>query len=90
MIKAEVIKTVAKETGLSERRVSNVLDGFFKQIITGLKRDGKVQFNNFFVFYLHQRAPRMARNPKTGEPAPVLPKKVPRLRPADCFVDIFN
>ena len=41
-----------------------------------------VKISSFGTFMVRDKGPRMGRNPKTGEPAPVSPRRVAVFRPS--------
>lgn len=43
--------------------------------------DGRIEIRGFGSFNLHHRAPRVARNPKTGEQVSVGAKAIPYFKP---------
>jgi len=90
MSREEIIKNVSEDTGLLKRQIDKALDSILYHITRGLQRDGRVQFNNYFVIYLHHSAPRMGRNFQADEPAQIPSKRVPRLRAAKSYLKIFN
>jgi DNA-binding protein HU-beta len=46
-----------------------------------LKKGDKVEIRGFGTFLMKERAPRVARNPKTGEKVTVPAKLVPAFKP---------
>ena len=46
-----------------------------------VSRGDRVEIRGFGSFTVNYRAPRMGRNPKTGEKVPVLGKHVPHFKP---------
>lgn len=67
MHKKELIKTIAKETGIPQRAVDDVLHVFFSTVKSETKSGGKVQLIGFGTFSMKERAERTGRNPATGE-----------------------
>jgi len=47
-----------------------------------LKKGEEVSVAGFGIFAVKDRAARVARNPKTGEPVNVPAKRVPKFKPA--------
>src|SRR3546814_20935161 len=60
-----------------ELAVKLVLD----QISNALARDERIEIRGFGSFALHPRTARVGRNPKTGEPVQIPPKRVPHYKP---------
>ena len=68
MGRAEVAKTIHKcHADLNPDLIEKALDIFFETIQTALVEKRRIEIRRFGIFSLHQRAPRKARNPRTGE-----------------------
>jgi DNA-binding protein HU-beta len=67
MKKAEFIDAVAKETGLSKKQTSEVLDAILDTIKGALVKKKSVSFIGFGTFSTAARAARTARVPGTGK-----------------------
>ncbi|HEY7864591.1 MAG TPA: HU family DNA-binding protein, partial [Psychromonas sp.] len=50
----------------------------------------RIEIRGFGSFSLHYRAPRMGRNPKTGEPVELEGKYVPHFKPGKEMRDRVN
>lgn len=57
--------------------VAVILEGVRDALVDGRR----VEIRGFGAFYISERGPRTARNPKTGEPVSVPRKVVPAWRP---------
>jgi integration host factor subunit alpha len=53
-----------------------MVDRFFEEIATALETGDRVQLTGFGKFSLCDKPQRPGRNPKTGEPVPVLARRV--------------
>ena len=62
MTKLEIIKSVAKQTGVDKETVSRVIDMYVETVKDSLIRGENVNFRNFGTFYLKHRAAKTARN----------------------------
>ena len=51
------------------------------QMADSLARGERIEIRGFGSFSLHYRAPRMGRNPKTGDPVSLPGKYVPHFKP---------
>lgn len=60
-----------------ELAVKMILD----QMADSLARGERIEIRGFGSFSLHYRAPRMGRNPKTGDPVSLPGKYVPHFKP---------
>lgn len=68
MTKQELAGAVADEFELSKRDATRVVEFVFDQISGALKRKDRAKIPGFGIFSVRDRAPRMGRNPQTGEP----------------------
>lgn len=81
MTKAELIDEVAAATRLSKKDAEQVVTLFFESIVEALRAGDRVELRGFGTFTTRQRAPRVGRNPKTGEAVHVPAKVVPHFKP---------
>lgn len=91
MTKSELIeKIAARQDQLSskdiELAVKLVLDYMSQALATG----ERIEIRGFGSFSLHFRAPRLGRNPKTGEPVELDGKYVPHFKPGKEMRDRVN
>jgi nucleoid DNA-binding protein len=75
--KSDIVDNVADATGLTKLETEAVVDGLLVTIIEALKRGDSVDLRGFGSFRVKRRAPRMARNPKSGASVPVPEQYVP-------------
>lgn len=80
MTKAEMIKTVSYESGLSQEKVKLVLNALANTVVNGLKNDEEVPAIDGFKFAPKVTAERTCRNPQTGESIAVPEKKSVKLK----------
>lgn len=86
MHKTDMAKKLAKKTGLSEAKATEVIDTVFETapghgiIATELDAGGKVVITGFGTFETRRRAARSGRNPATGATIRIPAKKYPAFR----------
>jgi DNA-binding protein HU-beta len=76
MTKNELARELAEELELPKRQVVDVIEALLEKVTDVLKSGDKVQLTPFGQFKVRDRAARVARNPKTGEPIKVPAKRV--------------
>jgi nucleoid DNA-binding protein len=76
MVRSDIIKKVAQNTGLSNRDAEKIVDTIFKSLIEYLVKGERIEIRGFGTFVVKQRAGRIARNLKTKESLPLPPYKV--------------
>ena len=77
MNKAELIEAVQNAMGkdATKRAAEDSVAAVLEAIANGIRNDRKVQLIGFGTFEVKNRAARMGRNPKTGEPMQIQASK---------------
>ena len=83
MTKADIVNEVAEQTGLTKTDTALVVEGVLKSISNALVHGKNIEIRGFGRFKVKQRAPRTARNPRTGEAVPIPSRRVPVWQPSD-------
>ena len=79
--KADLMDAVRKSRGDAPEAAA-LVEGFIETIAEQLSAGDTVKISSFGTFMVRDKGPRMGRNPKTGEPATVLPRRVEVFRPS--------
>ncbi len=77
MTKSELIEKVAQETGLTKGRAEMVINAIFDSMTEALVRDEGIEIRGFGSFTVRQYKAYEGRNPRTGDPVHVAPKRLP-------------
>jgi len=77
MTKADLVKKVSEETGMTRPEVALVIDKFMEAIKISVLDNQKIEIRGFGNFSLKERKKRIARNPKTGEEVIIPDRLVP-------------
>jgi len=85
--KSDLIATVSLETGFSKRVTTDAIDAVVEAVKRTVARGERVSLPGFGTFEKRLRAPRTARNPRTGERVRVPAMPVPVFRPGQDFKD---
>lgn len=85
MNKNELVFEVAMRLGLSQRAAREAVDAVFETIKRSVVLGEKVAIPDFGTFERRLRAPRTARNPRTGERVKVPATRVAAFRPGTDF-----
>lgn len=83
--KADIVDKIAGETGLTKLETKAVVDGFLLSIIDALADGKRIELRGFGVFSVKSRKPRMARNPRTGDPVPLEERFIPSFKVSSEF-----
>lgn len=81
MTKKEIVRTISEEIGLTQLKTKEIVQKTFDAIVDTLVEDGRIELRNFGVFEVKKRAPRKARNPRTGDKVDVPEKFVVTFKP---------
>lgn len=91
LTKSELIERVAqKQTQLSQKDVELAVKTMLEEMSQALATGGRIEIRGFGSFSLHYRAPRLGRNPKTGESVDLTGKYVPHFKPGKELRDRVN
>ncbi len=77
MTKSELIERVAQETGLTKGRAELVINAIFDAMTDALVKSEGIEIRGFGSFTVRQYKSYEGRNPRTGEPVHVAPKRLP-------------
>jgi DNA-binding protein HU-beta len=84
MIKADLVKAMAKASGGSKVSAEKALNALLDEVFDSLKRGRKVTIGGFGTFLVSRRAERNGRNPRTQDPG--LPRATLQAEPhAEAF-----
>ncbi len=78
--KKELVARIAERTGQTKVVARDVIQLFLDQIIDELGRGNRLEFREFGVFEIKERAARKAQNPRTLEKVDVPSKRVVKFR----------
>ena len=90
MIKADLINKIAKEMNVSKQEAEEGVNLFFQTIKEAILRGEEIELRGFGSFRFRQRGARSGRNPRTGEPVEVPPKKVLYFKPSKLLKNMLN
>jgi integration host factor subunit beta len=91
MTKSELVEIIAaKQTQLSVKDVELAIKTLIDLMSDTLSSGQRIEIRGFGSFSLHYRAPRMGRNPKTGESVSLQAKHVPHFKPGKELRDRVN
>jgi len=91
MTKSELIERLAaRQTQLSLKDVELVVKSLLEHMAQSLAQGERIEIRGFGSFSLHFRAPRVGRNPKTGQSVNLEGKYVPHFKPGKELRDRVN
>ena len=77
MTKTQLIEILKAETGLTRAQAKQVIDLFFNEMSDALASGERVEIRGLCSIYVKDYKGYVGRNPRTGEPKQVPPKKLP-------------
>ena len=76
LTRADLAEAVHQEVGLTRQDCAGLVERTLDLIAEALERGETVKLSGFGVFQVRAKRARVGRNPKTGEPAPIEPRRV--------------
>lgn len=91
MTKSELIERIAaRQDQLSAKDIELAVKLVLEYMSQALATGERIEIRGFGSFSLHYRAPRVGRNPKTGESVALEGKYVPHFKPGKEMRDRVN
>jgi len=79
--KKDIVRAISEEIGLTQLETKKIVQKVFDAIVETLVGQGRIELRNFGIFEVKRRAPRNARNPRTGHKVFVPEKFVVTFKP---------
>ena len=76
LTKAHLSEMLFEQLGLNKREAKEYIEAFFDLIAAHLVEGQDVKISGFGNFEIRSKSARPGRNPRTGEPVPIPPKRV--------------
>jgi len=74
--KADIIKSIEDQLGLPKDRSIDLFESFLEIIKQSLENGEEVKIRGFGKFYIIDKKARNGRNPQTGKPMIIQPRRV--------------
>lgn len=71
-----LVRLIASQVGLSDRKTAQVVQAFLDQVIQTLVTEGRLELRDFGIFDVIAQKPRKLKHPLTGKPVYVPSKNV--------------
>ena len=81
MNKNDLVQSIASAAQISKVAAERGLNGMISTMAEAMEDGERVTLVGFGSFSIVKRAPRIGRNPKTGESIPIPPRKTVKFRP---------
>ena len=76
LTRADLCEAVHEEVGLTRQDCAGLVERTLNLIAVALAEGATVKLSGFGVFQVRSKRERMGRNPKTGQPAAIEPRRV--------------
>ena len=90
MIKADLVNKIASEMDIPKQEAEEGVNLFFHSIKEAILKGEEIEIRGFGSFRFRKRTSRSGRNPRTGEPVKVPPKKVLYFKPSKLLKELIN
>lgn len=91
MTKSELIELlIDQQSHLPVKDVELAIKSMLDHMSASLANGERIEIRGFGSFSLHYRAPRIGRNPKTGESVELSAKYVPHFKPGKELRELVN
>lgn len=87
MNKTDLIAAVAEKTGMSKKQTGEIIDATISTLTDALKTGQDITLSGFGTFNSVTRAPRIGRNPHTGEAVDIPACRKARFKPGKMLKD---
>jgi integration host factor subunit alpha len=83
----DLSEAVFREVGLSRNESAQLVERVLEMMSDSLVAGEQVKISSFGTFSVRSKTARVGRNPKTGEEAPIPPRRVLTFRPSHLMKD---
>lgn len=87
LTKAEIAGAINRDLGLSQTGSLAIIEAIMEKMGSAMERGENVKITGFGTFLVRDKDARMGRNPKTGEEAPISPRRVLMFRASQQLKD---
>ena len=87
LTRMDLSESVFREVGLSRNESADLVESVLEKISASLVAGEQVKISSFGTFSIRHKNARVGRNPKTGEEAPIPPRRVLTFRPSNLMKD---
>ncbi len=80
MNKADLVNELKDQNGFTRQHAESIVDIFFDTMAEALAKGERVEIRGFGSIFVKEYKSYTGRNPKTGDPVKVKPKRLPFFR----------
>ena len=86
----DLAKAIHEAMGFSQRSAGDLVDTVFASLKQTLLSEELVKLVQFGTFTVKQKAPRMGRNPRTGDSMEIAPRSMVSFKPSKILREKLN
>ena len=91
MTKSELIaKLATRNPNLYLRDIEMIVETIMEEMSEAMERGDRIELRGFGAFSVKERAPRVGRNPRTGEPMTIKASNQPKFKAGKGLKDSVN
>ena len=90
MTKADIVREIAKKTGIENATVLASVEAFMETVKESLAKEENVYLRGFGSFILKKRAAKTARNISKNTTLIILEHNIPAFKPAKTFAEMIK
>lgn len=90
LTRTDLVADLVSQCDLTYSTAEVVLETIMASITRAIQNGDRVEIRRFGSFFPHGRGARVGRNPRTGGPLPIAPKKVAKFRASRELLAIVN
>lgn len=87
LTRMDLSEAVFRSVGLSRNESATLVSQVLQHVSDALVANEQVKVSGFGTFSTRDKSARVGRNPKTGEEAPIAPRRVLTFRPSHLMKD---
>ena len=88
--KKDLVAQISEESALTQVETARVIQLFLDSVIRSLASGNRIELRNFGIFEPKRRAPKKARNPRTGQTVEVPSRTVVAFKPGKVMRELVN
>ena len=90
LTKAQLSEMLHEQLGLNKREAKDYIEAFFEVIAAELVEGQDVKISGFGNFEIRSKSGRPGRNPRTGEPVTIAPRRVVTFKASPLLKEQIN
>ena len=90
MTKIDIVDKIFEKVGLPKKEVAKIVETVFDIIKETLQREDKILVSGFGNFVIQDKRARRGRNPQTGDPMQITPRRILAFKPSPVLKGSLN